>query len=121
VIDGGRIRANIKVAKETRIQAYLAYQKTVLGALRDVEDALARYSAEQRRNVQLRAAADAAQRALGVSEARYQSGLTDYINVLTSEGAVFAARTQLAQSDGQLDQDLVSLYKALGGGWTTRS
>jgi multidrug efflux system outer membrane protein len=121
VFDGGRIRANIKASKELRIQAWLAYQKAVLGALRDVEDALARYSAEQRRNVQLRVSAEAAQRALEVSEARYQSGLTDFINVLTSEGAVFSAQTQLAQSDGALDQDLVSLYKALGGGWTTQS
>jgi NodT family efflux transporter outer membrane factor (OMF) lipoprotein len=118
VFDGGRIRANIKAAKEARIQAYLAYQKSVLTALRDTEDALARYSAEQRRNVQLRAAAEAAERAYQVSEARYESGLVDFINVLNAEGAVFTAQTQLAQSDGQLDQDLVSLYKALGGGWT---
>lgn len=121
IFEGGRIRANIRASREARQQAYLAYQKAVLTALQDVEDALARYAGEQRRNVQLRAAAQAAGVAMGVAEARYKAGLADFINVLTAEGAVDAAETQLAQSDGQLDQDLVSLYKALGGGWPTKT
>jgi NodT family efflux transporter outer membrane factor (OMF) lipoprotein len=115
---GGRIRANIKATKEARQQAYLAYQKAVLTALKDVEDALSRYAGEQRRNVQLRAAAAAAETAYQTASARYQAGLSDFINVLDTEGAVFSAQSQLAQSDGQLDQDLVSLEKALGGGWS---
>jgi len=118
IFDGGRIRANIRATEEARQQAYYAYEKTVLGALKDVEDALARYAAEQRRNAQLRTAADASRKAYHVAEARYQSGLSDFINVLDAEGQLFAAEDRLAQSDGQLGQDLVSLYKALGGGWT---
>jgi len=42
--------------------------------------------------------------------------LSDFINVLNADAAVFTAESQLAESDGQLDEDLVSLYKALGGG-----
>jgi NodT family efflux transporter outer membrane factor (OMF) lipoprotein len=118
IFDAGRNRANIRAMKEARQQAYYAYEKAVLTALQDVEDALSRYGAEQRRNAQLRASAEAAERAFGVAEDRYKSGLSDFINVLNTEGAVFTAEQQLAQSDGQLDQDLVSLYKALGGGWT---
>jgi outer membrane protein TolC len=118
LFNGGRAQANIKAAKEARQQAYLAYQQVVLRALRDVEDALARYSAEQRRNAQLRAAAEAAELAYRTADARYRSGLSDFINVLNAEGAAFSAESQLAQSDGLLDQDVVSLYKALGGGWT---
>jgi len=121
IFDGGRNRANIRASKEARQQAYFAYQKAVLTALQEVEDALARYSAEQRRNVQLRAQVEAAERAFEVADARYRSGLSDFINVLNTEGAVLTAKNQLAQSDGQLDQDLVSLYKALGGGWTMQT
>jgi outer membrane protein TolC len=49
---------------------------------------------------------------------RYRSGLSDFINVLQTEAALYAAESQLAQSDGLLDQDIVSLEKALGGGWS---
>jgi NodT family efflux transporter outer membrane factor (OMF) lipoprotein len=118
IFNGGKTRANIRARREARVQAYFAYEKTVLGALKDVEDALARYSAEQRRNVQLRASAQAAETAFQLSQDRYQSGLADFINVLTAEGAVYTAQNRLAASNGQLDQDLVSLYKALGGGWS---
>jgi NodT family efflux transporter outer membrane factor (OMF) lipoprotein len=118
LFNGGKAQANIKAAKEARQQAYIAYQKTVLQALREVEDALARYGAEQRRNTELRAEADAAEEAYEAADARYRSGLSDFINVLNAEGALLTAESQLAQSDGQLDQDLVALYKALGGGWT---
>lgn len=121
IFDGGKIRANISARKEARIQAYLAYQKTVLTALKDVEDALSRYGAEQRRNAQLRASADAAHVAFEMADARYKSGLTDYINVLQTDAALTAAESQLAESDGFVDQDLVSLEKALGGGWRETS
>jgi NodT family efflux transporter outer membrane factor (OMF) lipoprotein len=118
IFNGGKTRANIRAYKERRIQAYYAYEKAVLGALRDVEDALSRYGAEQQRNAHLRASVAAAARAYDTAADRYKAGLSDFINVLNAEGAVYTAENQLAQSDGQLDQDLVSLDKALGGGWT---
>src|SRR5581483_5727862 len=117
IFDGGKIRANISAKKEARIQAYLAYQKAVLTALKDVEDALSRYGAEQRRNAELRTAAQAARIAYETAGDRYRAGLSDFINVLQTQAALYQAETQLAASDGQLDQDLVSLEKALGGGW----
>jgi NodT family efflux transporter outer membrane factor (OMF) lipoprotein len=121
IFNGGKTRANIHATEERRKQAYYAYEKTVLGALKDVEDALARYGAEQQRNARLHAQVAAANTAYQLAGDRYGVGLSDFINVLTAEGAVLAAETQLAQSDGQLDQDLVSLYKALGGGWSEQA
>jgi outer membrane protein TolC len=118
IFDGGRIRANISAKKEARIQAYLAYQKAVLTALKDVEDALSRYGAEQRRNAELRTAAQSARVADEMANDRYKTGLSDFINVLQTQAALYQAETQLAESDGFLDQDLVSLQKALGGGWS---
>ena len=52
-----------------------------------------------------------------MAEARYKSGLDDFINVLQTEAALYLAETQLAESDGLLDQDLVSLKRrwAVGG------
>ncbi|HEY3800026.1 MAG TPA: efflux transporter outer membrane subunit [Caulobacteraceae bacterium] len=117
LFNGGRTRANIEAYKERRIQAYDAYQTAVLTALQDVEDALSRYGGEVGRNARLRAQATAAEAAYQTADERYQAGLSDFINVLNTEAAVLTAGHQVAQSDGQVDVDLVSVYKALGGGW----
>ena len=50
-------------------------------------------------------------------ESRWQSGLIDYGDVLLARASVFQGEDQLAQSDGAIRRDLLSLYKALGGGW----
>ncbi|HEY3812556.1 MAG TPA: efflux transporter outer membrane subunit [Caulobacteraceae bacterium] len=120
VFDAGKGKANVRAAREKRIQAYAAYRKTVLGALKDVEDALSRYGAEQRRNAALAQAAATADHAYREAQGRYRSGLADFTTVLNSEGALFTAESQKAQSDGALATDLVSLYKALGGGWESQ-
>lgn len=121
IFNAGKTRANIRATREARLEAYDAYQQTVLTALKEVEDALARYAGEQRRNQQLRASEEAAENAYSVASDRWRSGLTNFIDVLAAEGAVFNAQDLLAQSDGALGQDLVSLYKALGGGWPEES
>ncbi|HEX5184856.1 MAG TPA: efflux transporter outer membrane subunit, partial [Allosphingosinicella sp.] len=117
VLDFGRRRAQVNIRKEQAQQAYLDYQKVVLGALKDVEDALARVDAERRRNDELRRGVADAERALAAVDARYRAGLIDLSAVLQAQQAVLSARDSLAQSDGALRQTLVSLYKALGGGW----
>ena len=116
--EGGRLQANVRSAREQKAQALLQYENVLLGALRDVEDALARYAAEQRREVDLRASVEAAERAERAAEAQYQGGQVTYIDVLTAEQSLLSAQDQLVQSDIQLDQDLASLFKALGGGWS---
>jgi NodT family efflux transporter outer membrane factor (OMF) lipoprotein len=117
VFAGGRGRADIRVAQEQDRQALYAYQGTVLGALRDVEDALTRYSHELQKHEMLAAEASAAQAAADVAQRQFQSGVINIGPSLVAQGTALQARLQLAQSDGALDRDLVSLYKALGGGW----
>jgi outer membrane protein TolC len=117
LFEGGRLRANVRSAREQDAQALLSYESVLLGALRDVEDALARYAAEQRREVALRRSVTAAEQAERAAQAQYQGGLVTYLDVLTAEQALLSARDQLVQSDIQIDQDLASLFKALGGGW----
>jgi outer membrane protein TolC len=117
IFDGGKARASIKIAKAEHEQALLAYRGAVLGAFRDVEDALARYTAEDARRTQLADAVTAAQNSLAIAEDQYRVGLVSFINVLQAQNALLASRDQLAQSDASSLSDLVSLYKALGGGW----
>lgn len=118
IFQGGQIHANIRAKEEETQQAYLAYQKAVLSALRDTEDALTRYANEQQRYVALQTALQSAQSSAALAENQYRAGLVTYLNVLTAQTTLLNAQDQLTQSRQQLAQNLVSLYKALGGGWS---
>ncbi len=115
---GGQIRANIKSKEEETQQAYYAYQKAVLGAVKDVEDALIRYTTEQQRMVALQQSVTFGQSSVALSLQQYQAGLVTYVNVLSAQANLFSAQDQLAQSRQTLMTNLASLYKALGGGWS---
>jgi NodT family efflux transporter outer membrane factor (OMF) lipoprotein len=118
IFSGGRTRASIAAAKEEKTQALLAYQKAVLGGFRDVEDALARYKAEDQRRTSLAQSVEAARSSLAIAQDQYRAGLANFINVLQAENSLLNSQDQLIQSDALVLSDLVSLYKALGGGWT---
>ncbi|MDB6089569.1 MAG: Fis family transcriptional regulator [Gammaproteobacteria bacterium] len=119
VFQGGKLRANVRATREQQTQAYLAYRKSVLAALQDAEDALTRYAAEQRRLISLQDSQAAASSSLHIAAEQYRAGLVTFINVLTASATLLNARDQVAQSQQTLAQNLVSLYKALGGGWNT--
>ncbi len=119
IFDTGRIRQNIEVQNAIQEQALLAYEASVLQALAEVEDALTAYAEEQVRQRSLMAAVGAAWRAVEIAEDQYKSGLTDFQNVLNGQRALLSLQDQLAKSKSAVTSDLISLYKALGGGWTS--
>ncbi len=118
LFDAGRNRAKIGEAKEERTQALLTWRNTFLGALRDVEDALARYRSEEARRAHLVQEVAAARSTLSIAEDQYRTGFVTFINVLAAQDALLNAQDQLAQSDASVASDLVAVYKALGGGWS---
>jgi outer membrane protein TolC len=118
VFQGGRIRAGIRSAKASADEAYLSYQQTILSALQNVEDDLARYAADQRRIIALRKSTDAADNSLTIARQQYQVGLVTYINILQAQETLLSDQTQLTQANAQLVQDMASIYTALGGGWS---
>ena len=117
ILDGGRIRANIRVQNARQEQVLAAYEKTVMTSLEDVENALVAYAKEQTRRASLSQAVDANRQALDIAKDLYTQGLVNFLNVLDAERSLFAAEEQLLQSKATVLMDLVSLYKALGGGW----
>jgi outer membrane protein TolC len=62
---------------------------------------------------------DSAQLTWDLARSQYENGLTNFINVLTAQTTVLADRQALVQANVQLVTDIVSLYRALGGGWET--
>lgn len=117
VFDAGRIRANIDVRGAQQEQALRQYEKTILTALEDVENSLVNYSREQARHRSLAEAVAANRLAVGMSNELYLKGLQDFLSVLDSQRSLFISESDLAQSEATMASNLVSLYKALGGGW----
>jgi NodT family efflux transporter outer membrane factor (OMF) lipoprotein len=117
IFDAGRIRANIQVQNALTDQALDTYEKTVLTALQDVEDSMINYDREQARRVALAQAVSSNRRAVDLSNQLYSRGLIDFLTVLDSERQLFTAEDLLVRSDTAVSQDLIALYKALGGGW----
>lgn len=117
LLDWGRRRATVGLRTEDREQAYLRYQATVLGALRDVEDPLARLDAERRRNAALRRAVADAEATNRAVYAQYSTGFIAQNALIDAQVTVLSAREQLVASDAQLRQDTAALFKAIGGGW----
>jgi NodT family efflux transporter outer membrane factor (OMF) lipoprotein len=118
IFEGGKTHANINAKKEETTQAYLAYQKSVLGAVKDSEDALMREATDLQRVQALDRAARSAQSSATIARQQYTAGFVTYINVLQTQATELSTRDQLAQGQLALATDLVSLYKALGGGWS---
>jgi NodT family efflux transporter outer membrane factor (OMF) lipoprotein len=121
LFDAGRIRQNIKVQSALQEQALVSYESAVLGALRDVENALFAYAEEQNRRTSLTAAVAAAQSAAQLADSQYRAGLIDFQPVLDTQRSLRSLEDQLSQSDASVTSNLVRLYKALGGGWTAES
>jgi NodT family efflux transporter outer membrane factor (OMF) lipoprotein len=117
LFDGGKARANIAVANARQEQALIAYRKTVLTALKDVEDALSRTQADRNRLTDLARAHDAAKRAETLSQTRFRGGLVTYSEVLANQGKRLSVEKQMIETRGALARDSVALFKALGGGW----
>ena len=117
IFDGGQIRANIRAANAVEQQNIVLYRQSVLNAMQDAEDSLVAYNHELVREQSLRKAVDADRRALGLADQLYTKGLVDFLNVLDTQASLFTAEDSLVQSQRQVSVDLVSLYKALGGGW----
>ncbi len=118
VFTGGRIRSNVAVQQARAKEAFDSFQSTVLTSLEEMEDALVTYANEQDRRDRLEATVHANQTALELAQVQYRAGLTDFLTVLDSERDLYANQDLLAQSQVAIATDLVSLYKALGGGWS---
>lgn len=100
-------------------EAALRYQSTVLQALRETEDAAAAYQEDQRQRQWLTDTVAQNRVALALARQRYQSGLTDFIEVLDVQRTLQQTEQALVVSTAAVSLDLVGLYRALGGGWQT--
>jgi NodT family efflux transporter outer membrane factor (OMF) lipoprotein len=117
IFSAGRIRQNIKVQNAREEQSLIRYEQTVLASLEEVENALVACGKEEEHHQALAQSEAANRRAVELADERYRSGLVDFLNVLETQRSLLAVQDELARSERTTDQNLVRLYKALGGGW----
>ncbi|HUN55710.1 MAG TPA: efflux transporter outer membrane subunit [Smithella sp.] len=117
IFSGGSTLQNIEIQSALQEQYLIAYKTAILGALKDVENALTAYVQEQKRRQALIDAAAAAREAVRLARDEYQAGLIAFTDVLESERSLLTYEDNLASSEGGVTTNLISLYKALGGGW----
>jgi multidrug efflux system outer membrane protein len=115
--DLGRVFANIDVNKARTRQQLANYEKTVLVALQETEDALVDFGKQRQRREFLREAATASAQAAKLARERYQTGVATFLEVLDSERVMLEAESRLAESETLTATAQVAIYKALGGGW----
>jgi multidrug efflux system outer membrane protein len=117
IFTAGRIRSTVRLSEAAHEEALLAYRRSIQQAFREVSDALVAYQKDQQFREQQALLTKAAEQATVLSVARYQGGVTSYLEVLDSDSRYFAARLRLAQAELNERLALVQLYGALGGGW----
>jgi len=117
IFEGGRLRSQVALAEALRDQALYTYQKTIISAFQDVDNALIdRAKFEQIREEQAKEVS-ALRRFRDLADLRYREGATIYLEVATAEQALFNAELAYVVTESQLFQSYANLYKAMGGGW----
>jgi NodT family efflux transporter outer membrane factor (OMF) lipoprotein len=117
VLDFGGLDAQIQIADLQTRGLLAAYKEMILTAVQQVDDAVASYHAELRRLSSLDRALQAALQAAKIASERYDRGLTDFLNVLDAERALYDIEERHVIARQAAAADFVALCKALGGGW----
>lgn len=120
IFDAGRLRNRVSAQEARTEQAQLRWERTVLIALEEAENAMTAFVREQTRRGSLLEATSQAQRAVELARTQYREGLSDFQTVLVAERAVAELEDELSISESSIASDFVVLYKALGGGWEQR-
>ena len=112
-----KIRDQIEVQNAIQERYFIEYETSVLDAIKEVRDAVLAYGEEQKRYMTLEKGAVEARTALDIADEQFRSGLVTFINVLDAQRALLSFEETQVSSRGAITQDLIRLYKALGGGW----
>jgi outer membrane protein, multidrug efflux system len=117
VFDYGRLKNQVLVQDARFQQLYEVYQDTVLRAARELDDAAVAFAKGRVQIDLLDQAVAAARRSLDIATIQYREGLVDFERVLDSQRTLFTQQDRLVSNRGNVSQNLIALYKAMGGGW----
>ena len=118
IFNAGQLKSVEEAQRQRAEQARLGYEQAVLAGLRDVDDSLTGLRTSRDEHVARQRQLAAARTAARLSRARYDGGLVSYLEVLDSDRSLFQAELLESQTRQQQLSAVVSLYRALGGGWS---
>lgn len=117
IFDNGKLKASVDVAKAQRDQSFLAYQAAVVNGLEDVENAVVSLSQDRVKLSKVSEAAASYRSVTQLTQSSYDSGASDFLDVLSAERSLYSAESSVIQSKVSLALDYIALNKALGAGW----
>lgn len=121
IFNGGKIRNQVNLEELRTAQTRSQYEETILRAVEDVENSMVFYVEQQERLKALIRSVKAAEASVAQVQDLYKSGLTDFQPVLDMERSLFEQQNLQAESQGNIAQGVISIYRSLGGGWRTES
>lgn len=120
IFNYGQISNNVRV-QDARLEELLVnYREVVLQAAREAEDAMAGFILSQEQSDFLTKSVTSARRSVDLAVIQYRDGAADYTRVLNTQQSLVAQEEQATAARGDIARNLVSMYRALGGGWQLR-
>jgi outer membrane protein, multidrug efflux system len=120
IFQGGRLKANVQAQQAFWDESIAQYKQTVTGAFRETSDALVAQQTLVAERAALEEQVKALREAVDLAMQRYTGGRASYFEVLDAEQSLFPSEDALAQAQRDQLLAVVSLYKALGGGWNLK-
>jgi multidrug efflux system outer membrane protein len=113
--DYGSVHARLRASRANADGALVNYEKTVLNALEETENAFVNYREQQTRLKSLVEQAEASRRAADLAAVQYREGVTDFLTLLDAQRTQLSAESAVAETEGSVNAGVVAIYKALGG------
>lgn len=120
IFNYGRLRNQVRVEDARFQELAVNYEDTVLRAAQEAEDAMIGFLKSQDEVFFLADGVKASKRSVELSMIQYREGLVDYVRVLDAQRFLTAQQDQLVFTAGSVGQNLIAMYRALGGGWEIR-
>jgi NodT family efflux transporter outer membrane factor (OMF) lipoprotein len=117
ILNYGRLQSNVLLQDAIFQQLLIDYRQTMLEAQGEVENAIVAFLMSQVQLKEYGLAADAALRAANISMTQYQEGMVGFNTVITTLKSLASQQDLLSSVQGTVANNLVSVYKSLGGGW----
>ncbi|MBQ0707350.1 MULTISPECIES: efflux transporter outer membrane subunit [unclassified Ochrobactrum] len=117
IFHGGQLNADVEAARAARDQSFVAYRKSILTALSEVENASVSLNQNRLRAAQLQKIVSNSRKINELTLEQYRAGTKSFVDVLTAQRDLLSAETNLSQARTDLVLNYVALQKALGGGW----
>lgn len=117
LFNGGATKANLRIKKATSERRLYQYRKTILTALKEIEDSFAKVNSDYNSLKNQEKNTNSSKEVLAVLNAKYAKGFVDYIAVREIENKYYENQMLLVDSQSNFLMDRISLYKELGGGY----